>query len=689
MLDSKQYDPTLFTEILDNLTVGIALFSPIRSSIDFKLSAFNRPCLDLFEHLGFSPIGHKLGDILPQSTAARLQQLFASLTPATPTGVLEEHYCSKRDRWLFFKAFLLTNGHIACVLEDISTQHEALEALKASEQRLQEAQNLAHLGNWHLNLQTGQADWSEEEFRLLGYEPHSIEPSAENFMKAVHPDDREAVQNEMQRVMDPNQTHPYRIEHRIALPNGERIVDQRGKVTFDELGKPVSMFGTTVDITDIKKAEQQIEFLALHDHLTGLPNRFALEEHLKQTLLNAQRQEFKVSVIFLDIDNFKIINDTMGHHTGDQVLIEVSERIQSCIRKSDMLARLSGDEFIIIMPQLKTAMDVTPVIEKIQAKLALPIAVNREKVHANCSIGISVYPDDGLDSGTLMKVADTAMYHAKEMGRNNFQFYEQSMNESALAFIELENDLKNALKQQTLQLYYQPIVNQQAQLMAFEALVRWHHPKHGYISPEKFIPIAEKSGQIEQLGYWVLNEACRQLKLWHQHLNPTLRMAVNLSPNQLKSANLVNTVQSILTSHQLDGHCLTLEITESTAMNDSDIATRQLNALNQLGINIAVDDFGTGYSSLAHLKLLPIQELKLDRSFVNDIETDPNDAAICEATLALAHKLDMKVVSEGIETAHQKQFLSQHHSDFLQGYLFSKPQPASYWTSKTIQQLRA
>mgnify|MGYP001024941231 CR=1 FL=1 len=432
------------------------------------------------------------------------------------------------------------------------------------------------------------------------------------------------------------------------------------------------------DITERKENEARIDYLAHHDALTGLINRYNLGNRLSQALLTAQRDRQCVAVMFIDMDRFKTINDTLGHHVGDLLLIEVARRLKESVRESDIVARLGGDEFVVALTGMAAGMDALPVAEKILRALGMPYQIDGNQLHSSPSIGIAIYPGDGEDDTTLMRNADTAMYHAKERGRNNVQFFTAALNTAANERLALENDLRQALRDGQLRLAYQPQIRaSDLSVFGVEALTRWHHPSHGEIPPLKFIPIAEESGLIEPLGNWVLDQACRQLAEWRQHGLGNLRMAVNLSAQQLRSPLLLETVAEVLQRHGLQGHDLELEITESMAMENPELAIRQLRGLRELGIQLAIDDFGTGYSSLAYLKRLPIQILKLDRTFVRDIETDESDAEISAATLALAHNLGLKVVAEGVETDAQRDFLIRHECDYLQGFLFGKPLPGA------------
>ena len=424
-------------------------------------------------------------------------------------------------------------------------------------------------------------------------------------------------------------------------------------------------------------ARQQIQYLAYHDSLTALDNRHSMNIRLEQALSTARRNGRQLAVLLIDLDRFKNINDTLGHLVGDQLLVEVAHRLEASVRESDIVARLGGDEFVVVLTSLDSPQDAMTVGLKILDTLGQPYPVDSHVLHTTPSIGVSIFPEDGDDSQALLKQADTAMYHAKDAGRNRLQFFAAELTLAATQRMEIEHELRAALAANGLQLYYQPQVKAgDATLVGFEALVRWHHPQRGWIAPDQFIPVAEESGLIEPLGHWVLCEACRQLAEWRSAGLPSVRMAINISANQLRSPDLVEEVARCLELHGLEADMLELEVTESAAMSNPEQAIDQLRCLRQMGLHLAMDDFGTGYSSLAYLKLLPIQTLKLDRSFVRDIETDANDATISKATLALAHSLGLKVVAEGVETVAQSDFLVAHGCDILQGYLYGRPAPA-------------
>lgn len=445
------------------------------------------------------------------------------------------------------------------------------------------------------------------------------------------------------------------------------------------------------DIRQQKAAEARIHHIAHHDALTGLPNRLHLSIALEQTLADANRNGEEVAIVFIDMDRFKLINDTLGHHIGDQMLVEIGHRLRASVRESDIVARLGGDEFVVVITGIAEENAVPSVTNKLLQALGTPYTIGGHDLHSTPSIGISLFPYDGRDIATLMKNADAAMYHAKEQGRNNAQYFRIEMNAAAAQRLEMEHELRGALAAQQFELHYQPKVCAKGRtICGFEALIRWRHPIRGLVSPLDFIPLAEETGLIEPIGSWVLDEACRQLAAWRAQGIPKISMAINLSAHQLRSPDLIHLVGQTLSRHALSENDIELEITESVAMTNPERAINQLHALRGLGVRLAIDDFGTGYSSLAYLKNLPIQTLKLDRSFVRDIETDANDAAICAATITLAHTLGLEVVAEGVETEAQREFLATHHQcDLLQGYLFGKPDHADSFTTRLLSQLES
>jgi diguanylate cyclase (GGDEF)-like protein/PAS domain S-box-containing protein len=455
-----------------------------------------------------------------------------------------------------------------------------------------------------------------------------------------------------------------------SIPAGTRV----NRVDDPQSGMPAHYVWILADITERKQSEERMRHIAQHDALTGLPNRLALLMRLAQMLPEARRHGWKIAMMFLDLDRFKIINDTLGHQIGDELLREVACRLSKVVRETDFVARLGGDEFVIILPGITSAADAAIVASKAIVALSSTIEANGHELHTSPSIGISLFPDDGPDGDTILKNADTAMYHAKAAGRNNFQFFAAEMNRITTERLNIEHKLRHAIARNELALCFQPQFRAgDTTPTGVEALLRWHHPSEGMISPARFIPVAEETGIIVEIGEWVLNNACREMKRWIDAGLKPLRIAVNVSARQLRRRDFCETVANALTTSGLPAELLELEITESSVMENPQEAVLILERLGRMGVTLAIDDFGTGYSSLAYLKLFPIDHLKIDRSFVADIETDLNDRAIAFGTIALAHSLGLKVIAEGVETQDQLELLRSNGCDEVQGFLLSKP----------------
>ncbi|HVG25371.1 MAG TPA: EAL domain-containing protein [Thermoanaerobaculia bacterium] len=436
--------------------------------------------------------------------------------------------------------------------------------------------------------------------------------------------------------------------------------------------------GSTVcvvrDITERTYAEEQIKHLAYHDALTNLPNRLLFKDRLSVALSHAHRDGTSVAVLFLDLDRFKVINDSLGHNIGDQLLQAVATRVAACVRESDTVARLGGDEFTVLLPRLQRSQDVAPIANKIIEAVRHPFHIEGREFYITTSIGISVYPEDGADAETLIKNADTAMYQAKELGRDNYQLFNAHVNAKALQRIAIEHGLRRALANDELHMHYQPIQDlRTGRITGMEALLRWNHPEMGKIPPATFIPIAESTGGMIAIGAWALRQSCRQAKEWHDAGHRTLTLAVNLSVTQLQQTDLVDTVRSVLDDTGFPARLLELEITESGAMHSPETSIRVLYELKKLGVRISLDDFGTGHSSLSYLKRFPVDTLKIDQSFVQDTTSDPDAASIVLAIIAMAHSLRLKVLAEGVEYTDQANFLRHNGCDLLQGYLITPP----------------
>jgi len=564
----------------------------------------------------------------------------------------------------------------AKVAERTAELTAANQVLREREAQLAEAQQIARMGSWLWDVPTSAITWSDEVYRILGYRPGEVAASYGAFLSRVHPDDRDAVENAVKVALQ--RIEPYSVDHRILLPDGTlRIVHEEARVHYDAEGNPLRMTGTVHDITEAKAIERQLEHMAYHDSLTGLPNRALLRDRLAQAIARSRRTGRLMALLFLDLDRFKNVNDSLGHGTGDRLLVQVAERLAAHMRTEDTLARLGGDEFTVLLEDLVDTDQAAAVARKLHQALSESFHIDGHEIFVAGSVGISLYPGDGDDVDTLMKHADAAMYRAKELGRGGDQFFSRDLGERAHEHLAMEMALRRGLDRSELCLHYQPIVElASGRIAGFEALVRWYHPERGLLAPGEFIPLAEETGLCVDIGRYVLRSACEQSRAWRDAGVPPLRVMVNLSPRQFSEGDLSGEIKALLQANALQGQCIGLEITEHVLVKDDDVMNHQLRRLREMGVPVAIDDFGKGHSSLAYLKRLAIATLKIDRAFVRDVTTDPNDTAIVEAIIAVAHTLDLDVVAEGVETAAQAESLRTRGCDFAQGFYYSRPVPA-------------
>ena len=457
----------------------------------------------------------------------------------------------------------------------------------------------------------------------------------------------------------------------------------------DELGKVVNYVGVFADITDIKRSQNRLHELVNHDPLTGLPNRRLLNELLEHSIKRAERDNHKIALLFIDLDRFKAVNDSLGHQVGDKLLLEASRRISLSMRDSDVVARLGGDEFVVMMDMISNPSDAALVAKKIIHALQIEFNIEENEIYISASVGISIFPKDCEDVEGLIKAADIAMYQVKNKGKNNHCFYSDELSKNAVERFTLEGQLRHALERNQFEVYYQPQVSLlTGEIIGAEALIRWHHPKLGLVSPAKFIPLAEETGLIIQIGEWVLREAAQQAVIWHKEGHAIQWISVNISGVQIMRSNFADTVYGILMETDCNPHMLELEITESTVMHNTEYVIDTFNRIKQLGLMLAIDDFGTGYSSLSNLKRLPLDKIKIDQSFVRDLPENLDDAAIANAIYAMARSLGFNVIAEGVETHAQAKFLKLMGCEEAQGYLYSKPVTATEFTkllANTIQ----
>jgi diguanylate cyclase (GGDEF)-like protein/PAS domain S-box-containing protein len=573
------------------------------------------------------------------------------------------------------------------VARDITMRKRTEQQMARAKERLDLALTGSRLALWDWDLRLNRVYFNESWSMIVGAEPRESTFTGDEVMQWNHPDDRAvfaaALGNATKGVSD-----DFDCEFRVRNANADWIwIHARGKVTQrDASGRALRMTGTSHNVSKRKRAEERAEFLSTRDALTGLPNRVLLHDRLEQAVFNAARKHSGFGFMFIDLDRFKTINDSLGHQVGDELLKRVAARLTACVRATDTVARLGGDEFAVILENLGNDDDegAQQVADKMIAAMGAPMLIESQHLSTSCSIGISLYPNDGKDSATLMKNADVAMYYAKEKGRNNYQFFSADMNARAQERLSVENYLRLALRRNELVLHYQPRMRMaDGALVGVEALIRWQHPRRGLIGPDKFIGVAEDSGLIVPIGEWVLEHACAQLREWQGSLQRDLRLSVNISVGQVADGErLYRAVEAAVTKSGIGAATLELELTESHLMQNIGEKAALLHRLGELGVGLSIDDFGTGYSSLSYLKTLPVDAIKIDSSFVRDIDVDPNDEAIIKAILAMAHSLHLAVVAEGVETEAQFRALKELGCDEYQGFYTSGALPPAEFEAK-------
>ena len=570
------------------------------------------------------------------------------------------------------------------VVQDVTDEHRAAEQLR---EQLLFIQRIAsripgfiYEYRLHADGTTSVQYISDAVRDFMGVEPGEVTSDHGVLVLRVLPQDLPRVQRSA--INSVRKLVPWQCEYRVRMPDGSIRWHMTNAIPHREADGSVVSHGFTMDITDRKRAEQEIERLAFYDALTGLPNRRLLLDRLQRSIAACQRTRNLGALLFIDLDNFKDLNDTLGHDMGDQLLSQVAARLVASVREADTVARFGGDEFVVMLDNLSSelpeaAAQAETVAEKLLASLNQPFELDGGQHYSTPSIGITLFGDERLSVDELLKRADLAMYQAKAAGRNTQRFFDPDMQAAVNARSNLEADLRQGLARGELLVHYQPVVDHQARLLGAEALVRWRHPQRGMISPAEFIPLAEQTGLILPLGQFVLQTACEQLQRWSQHPSTAhLSISVNVSARQFRHSGFVAEVLQALQTHQADPKKLKLELTESLLLGEIEDTIERMEQLKAEGVGFALDDFGTGYSSLSYLKRLPLDQVKIDQGFVRDVLTDPNDAAIVRTILALAHSLDLQVVAEGVETAGQLTFLRLHGCEAFQGYLFGRPGPA-------------
>jgi len=603
------------------------------------------------------------------------------------TGILLYYVVKKQTRVIFETQQKLVESHRKAELanEKLKAAQEKLEEqlkvltqnqmeLKKTEERYRLAIEGANDAIWDWDIQREDTFMFSRTKEMLGYEEDELENRSKAWNSLIHPDDFDRVVEELYRHLE-GKTPYYQTEHRVRTKSGEyKWILARGKAIRDSDGKPIRMAGSHTDITERKEKEEKIYELAYYDSLIRLPNRTMFDKMLEQAIHEAYQTNRKVIILMIDLDDFKTVNNTLGPDYGDMVLKNTSVMLSDIIHTKGTVARTGGDEFGIIIYDNGDKYDIEKITSELKEAFQVSWHIGDYEFYITASIGITVFPDDGQDKETLLKHASTAMYEAKKVGKNTFCFYTKEMNDKLIATVKLENELRHALENNQLAIYYQPQIDlKTGQVVGVEALLRWIHPEKGILSPDQFVWIAEYTGLIVPIGEWVMEMVSNQYNLWKKIYQWDLNMSVNLSMKQLQHYDFIDKIHNIINKTHMNCKKLKFEITESIVMEDANTTIAKLRQLKKMGIKIALDDFGTGYSSLNYLRELPIDVLKIDKSFVHDMIENFHKRAIVELIIDLAHKMNMTVIAEGVESSEQISYLSQYRCDMAQGYFVSQP----------------
>jgi len=676
--------PKLFNQLFANPHIGILVVDAKRKN----LLANNSLC-KMFGYTQKELVGKsaEIFHVSQESYELFAQKAFDIVLSGKPIGI--DYKFKKKDGSFFW-------GHIAGDLVknrqevlwtfvDITKRINALEQLELKEKQLLAINALVNLATWELDLKTGIGKVSDEFCRILNIE-HTPEMALDDFMKFIHKDDRKIFLDTFKTLVDGGITQGNYLHLNVEVDGQIEIrqVYQKGMIVYGENGEPKISIGATLDVTNIKKLEAELEeqkelfkHQAYYDYLTGLPNRVLLLERLEQSIKIAKREKEKLAVLFIDLDDFKSINDSLGHDKGDRYLKKLSIHMQSRIRESDILARLGGDEFVVVLNGINDEKDIIPIIENGMHIIDEPIKIDEEVIYPHMSVGAAIYPTDGEDGKTLIKNADAAMYKAKRSGKHTYRFYDKSMTKKAYERMNMERALRDAMSNDELVVYYQPQINaRKNSLIGMEALVRWEHPTKGLLAPGEFLPIAHEIGIIKELNKHIIDKAVEQYAKWKQNGKEMGTLSLNMVAEQLECPYCYENLKAILEKHNCKAQWIELEVVESELINKPQQAIELLQQLQGLGIKISIDDFGTGYSSLSYLKDLPINKLKIDKSFIDNIDTNKKDKAIATTIIHLAENLDLEVIAEGVENEEQMRVVLENGCDNIQGFYYSKPVPA-------------
>jgi diguanylate cyclase (GGDEF)-like protein/PAS domain S-box-containing protein len=618
-------------------------------------------------------VGKRFTELIPGGADSQ-PELFERYARVALTGEPErfEIEIKALGMWFSISAHGAEKGCFVATFDNITERKRIEQALLVAEEKYRAIFQGAVVGMFQSTPGGRYINVNPAMARMLGYDsPQELVASITDISQQVYVDPES--RRELTRLLR-EQGMVKNFECAVYRKDGSQMWFSANVRAVSEAGVLVGYEGTNEDITARKIAEERIQFLAYYDALTGLPNRTLLQDRLGKALAGARRQKCKIALLFVDLDSFKIINDSLGHSVGDLLLQEVAERLKKWGREQDTVARLGGDEFLITLTQLKDLSDVAVAAERLMDAMAAGFVVQGHSLNVSCSIGISIFPEHGTDCETLIKNADAAMYGAKDSGRNSFRFFAEDMNAQAVERLSVENSLRLALGRKELFLVYQPQMHvATGRVTGLEALLRWQHPDLGLVPPDKFIRVAENSGLIVPIGEWVLRTACRQARKWQDDGLPAVSVAVNVSAVQFRQQGFCELIRSVLRQTGLAAQYLELELTESLLLANADVTFPVLRELKSMGLTLAIDDFGTGYSNFTSLRQFGVSKLKIDRSFISDVATNPDDSAITAAIISMAKSLRLKVIAEGVENEAQMAFLRIHQCDEIQGYYFSRP----------------
>jgi len=670
-----------FNQIYHNSHIGILVVDKERNIIDV-----NPNLCKMFGYKKDEAL-HKSAAILHRSkqTYEKFSKLAFSLVLNGEPIAIDYEFKRKDGTtfWARIAGDLIENKEeVLWTIIDISESVTLAQKLQAKSQLLLATQTLLHTGTWELNLKTKLLTTSDEFCDIMGFEL-GVKITLEHYLNAIHPDDRKIIFNSINVLSKGAKTKGVNLRVLIQKDNHceMRYVFQKGEAIYDKNGEAIKLTGATLDITDqketellLKKQKNLLEHQAFHDYLTGLPNRALLLDRLEQTIQMSQRTDKKIAILFIDLDDFKSINDSLGHDIGDQYLIEIAKKIKSKLRASDTIARIGGDEFVILLNDIEHADDIIKIINEDINLPNTPLNVSNQLIFPQMSIGIAMYPSDGTDTHTLLKHADAAMYKAKNIREHSYSFYDSSLTKNAYNRMNFSNELKQAIEKDEFLLYYQPQVNAKTnKLIGMEALIRWQHPTKGFLSPAEFLPMAEELGLIIEVNRWVMKTAFNQLRLWHTSGKNHGKLSINMAAKQLECPECYPFIKNLLKGSDCQSKWITFELIEGQIMTRPKEAIERLEKLCELGFTIDLDDFGTGYSSLSYLTKLPLSRLKIDKSFIDNIPLKKDDMSITKTIIELAKNLNLDVIAEGVEKEDQKKFLLEHGCDNIQGYLYSKP----------------